>query len=77
MQTSRSSNVLKQQQHVTSSLLEVTLSEVTFVCRATRALHFCGQETMEAAVTWLSDHADDTGLDEPLLVPKVHLHSRH
>jgi len=22
-------------------------------------------------VTWLSDHADDTGLDEPLLVPKV------
>ena len=32
---------------------------------------------MEAAVTWLSDHADDTGLDEPLLVPKVHFHSRH
>ena len=22
-------------------------------------------------MTWLSDHADDTGLDEPLLVPKV------
>ncbi len=40
-------------------------------CRSTRALHFCGQESLEAAVTWLSDHADDTGLDEPLLVPKV------
>lgn len=43
----------------------------TLLCRSTRALHFCGQESLEAAVTWLSDHADDTGLDEPLLVPKV------
>ncbi|KAL0052845.1 hypothetical protein WJX82_008485 [Trebouxia sp. C0006] len=39
--------------------------------KSTRALHFCGQESLEAAVTWLSDHADDTGLDEPLLVPKT------
>lgn len=39
--------------------------------KATRALHFCGQESLEAAVTWLTEHEEDTGLDEPLLVPKT------
>ena len=39
--------------------------------RSTRALHFCGQESLEAAVTWLAQHEEDTGLDEPLLIPKV------
>ena len=40
-------------------------------CRATRALHFCGTDTLEGAITWLTEHEEDTGLDEPLLVPKV------
>ena len=44
--------------------------------RATRALHFCGQESLEAAVTWLAQHEEDTGLDEPLLVPKVSVWQR-
>lgn len=39
--------------------------------KATRALHFCGQESLEAAVTWLAQHEEDTGLDEPLLIPKT------
>lgn len=46
------------------------------VSRSTRALHFCGQESLEAAVTWLAQHEEDTGLDEPLLVPKVSLQQR-
>lgn len=41
--------------------------------RSTHALHFCGQESLEAAVTWLAQHEEDAGLDEPLLVPKVSL----
>lgn len=44
--------------------------------RATRALHFCGQESLEAAVTWLAQHEEDTGLDKPLLVPKVSVEQR-
>lgn len=48
-------------------------------CRATRALHFSGGDSLEGAITWLTEHEEDAGLDEPLLVPKVcllsHLHA--
>ena len=38
--------------------------------RATRGLHFAGG-SLDGAVDWLSKHADDADIDEPLLVPKV------
>ena len=49
---------------------------LSWLFRSTRALHFCGQESLEAAVTWLAQHEEDTGLDEPLLVPKVSCQQR-
>ncbi len=39
--------------------------------RATRALHFSGNSTVEGAVNWLEAHEADADLDDPLLVPKV------
>lgn len=39
--------------------------------RATRALYHSGGSSMEAAVGWLEEHAEDANIDEPLLVPKV------
>ena len=41
------------------------------LARATRALHFSGNSTVEGAVNWLEGHGDDADLDEPLLVKKV------
>lgn len=41
------------------------------VNKATRALHFSGNSTVEGAVNWLMEHEGDADLDEPLLVPKV------
>uniref|UniRef100_A0A0D9YSM8 UBA domain-containing protein n=1 Tax=Oryza glumipatula TaxID=40148 RepID=A0A0D9YSM8_9ORYZ len=37
--------------------------------RATRALHFSGNSTIEGAINWLSEHQEDPDIDEPLLVP--------
>ncbi|XP_006648654.3 eukaryotic translation initiation factor 3 subunit A [Oryza brachyantha] len=37
--------------------------------RATRALHFSGNSTIEGAINWLSEHQDDPDIDEPLMVP--------
>ena len=39
--------------------------------RATRALHFSGGEALDAALTWLADHAEDADLDEEVLVPRA------
>ncbi|GBG67556.1 hypothetical protein CBR_g685 [Chara braunii] len=37
--------------------------------RATRALHFCGREDVEAAVNWIVEHEEDPDIDEMPLVP--------
>lgn len=42
-------------------------------CRAVRALHGTGTDSVEAAVTWLEQHGEDTDIDMPLLVPKASL----
>jgi UBA/TS-N domain len=39
--------------------------------RATRALHFTGNHSLEAAIDWIVQHSEDAGIDEPLLVPKA------
>ena len=39
--------------------------------RASRALHFSGGEALDAALTWLADHAEDADLDEEVLVPRA------
>lgn len=39
--------------------------------RATRALHFSGNSSVEGAINWLAEHEGDADLNEPLLVPKV------
>ncbi|KDD72081.1 hypothetical protein H632_c3895p0, partial [Helicosporidium sp. ATCC 50920] len=38
--------------------------------RAIRALHFSGNASVEAAVAWLADHAEDADVDEELLIAK-------
>ena len=40
------------------------------VNKATRALHFSGNSTVEGAINWLMEHEGEVDLDEPLLVPK-------
>ena len=40
-------------------------------CRAIRALHFSGTDSLEQAITWIMEHEADPDLDEPLLVPEV------
>jgi hypothetical protein len=37
--------------------------------RATRALHFSGNSTIEGAINWLSEHQEDADIDEMPLVP--------
>ncbi|KAL6899085.1 hypothetical protein ACP4OV_005743 [Aristida adscensionis] len=37
--------------------------------RATRALHFSGNSTIEGAINWLSEHQEDPEIDEIPLVP--------
>ncbi|PWZ29576.1 UBX domain-containing protein 6 [Zea mays] len=37
--------------------------------RATRALHFSGNSTIEGAINWLSEHQEDIDIDEMPLVP--------
>ncbi|XP_062223269.1 stress response protein NST1-like [Phragmites australis] len=37
--------------------------------RATRALHFSGNSTIEGAINWLSEHQEDPDIDEMPLVP--------
>jgi len=37
--------------------------------RATRALHFSGNSTIECAINWLSEHQEDADIDEMPLVP--------
>ena len=39
--------------------------------RATRALHFSGNSTVEGAINWLEGHEGDADLDDPLMVKKV------
>lgn len=34
-------------------------------------LHFSGNSTVEGAMNWLEEHANDTDLDEMLLVEKT------
>ncbi|GAX81762.1 hypothetical protein CEUSTIGMA_g9190.t1 [Chlamydomonas eustigma] len=41
--------------------------------RATRALHFSGNSSVEGAINWLDQHEADIDLDEPLLIPKESL----
>jgi uncharacterized UBP type Zn finger protein len=38
--------------------------------RALRALHFSGNSSLEGAINWLEEHAEDADLDQPLLIPK-------
>ncbi|CAM0951788.1 unnamed protein product [Alopecurus aequalis] len=37
--------------------------------RATRALHFSGNSTIEGAINWLSEHQEDPDIDEMPMVP--------
>ncbi|CAN6238199.1 unnamed protein product [Urochloa humidicola] len=37
--------------------------------RATRALHFSGNSTIEGAINWLSEHQEDADIDEMPMVP--------
>ncbi|WCJ33177.1 UBX domain-containing protein 1 [Euphorbia peplus] len=37
--------------------------------RATRALHYSGNTSLEAAVNWVVEHENDPDIDEVLLVP--------
>mmetsp|Transcript_9192 Transcript_9192/g.30306 ORF Transcript_9192/g.30306 Transcript_9192/m.30306 type:complete len:441 (-) Transcript_9192:83-1405(-) len=39
--------------------------------RCRRALHATGTDSLEQAVAWLAEHAEDADIDEPLLVPKA------
>ncbi|WVZ75324.1 hypothetical protein U9M48_023391 [Paspalum notatum var. saurae] len=39
------------------------------LARATRALHFSGNSTIEGAINWLSEHQEDADIDEMPLVP--------
>jgi len=39
--------------------------------RAIRAIYSSGGESVDAAIAWVADHENDTGLDEPLMVPKA------
>lgn len=47
------------------SLTEMGFSEA----RATRALYHTGTDSIEVAVNWLGEHAEDGDIDTPLLVP--------
>ena len=38
--------------------------------RAARALYHTGTDSVEVAVNWATEHAEDADADEPLLVPK-------
>ncbi|KAJ3675721.1 hypothetical protein LUZ60_004763 [Juncus effusus] len=38
--------------------------------RATRALHFSGNSTLEGAINWVAEHEDDPNIDEMPMVPK-------
>ncbi|XP_010929798.1 uncharacterized protein [Elaeis guineensis] len=37
--------------------------------RATRALHFSGNSSLEAAINWVADHEDDPDIDQMPMVP--------
>ncbi|KAJ7980538.1 UBX domain-containing protein 1 [Quillaja saponaria] len=46
------------------------LEEMGFpAARATRALHYSGNASLEAAVNWVADHENDANIDEMPLVP--------
>ena len=34
-------------------------------------LHFSGNSTLEGAINWVEEHAEDADIDEPLLVDKA------
>ncbi|GAB2221760.1 hypothetical protein Droror1_Dr00012948 [Drosera rotundifolia] len=54
---------------VDKKLLE-ELEEMGFpVARATRALHFSGNSSLEAAINWVTEHENDADIDEMPLVP--------
>lgn len=47
------------------------LQEMGFdATRATRALHATGGESVDRALQWLFEHADDTNIDTPLRIPR-------
>ncbi|XP_078156362.1 ubiquitin-associated (UBA)/TS-N domain-containing protein [Carex rostrata] len=39
--------------------------------RATRALHYSGNSTIEGAINWVAEHEDDPDIDEMPMVPKI------
>ncbi|XP_004504346.1 uncharacterized protein [Cicer arietinum] len=56
---------------VDKNLLEELESMGFSTARATRALHFSGNASLEAAVTWIENHEDRPDIDEMPLVPAV------
>ncbi|WOL11392.1 caldesmon [Canna indica] len=54
---------------VDSSLLEQLESMGFPTARATRALHYSGNSSIEAAINWVAEHEDDPDIDEMPLVP--------
>ncbi|KAL5053834.1 hypothetical protein RYX36_034516 [Vicia faba] len=56
---------------VDKTLLEELESMGFSTARATRALHFSGNASLEAAVTWIENHENTPDIDEMPLVPAV------
>ncbi|XP_058731702.1 uncharacterized protein LOC131603421 [Vicia villosa] len=56
---------------VDKTLLEELESMGFSTARATRALHFSGNASLEAAVTWIESHENTPDIDEMPLVPAV------
>ena len=54
-----------------SAELVASLVEMGFSAnRAARALYHTGTDSIEVAVNWATEHAEDADADAPLLVPK-------
>ncbi|OAY68870.1 UBX domain-containing protein 1-A [Ananas comosus] len=54
---------------VNKSMLEELESMGFPTARATRALHFSGNSSIEGAINWIAEHEDDPDIDEMPLVP--------
>ncbi|KAG0461126.1 hypothetical protein HPP92_021423 [Vanilla planifolia] len=54
---------------VDKKLLEELESMGFSTARATRALHFSGNDSVEVAINWVADHEDDPDIDQMPLIP--------
>ncbi|XP_072960519.1 uncharacterized protein [Typha angustifolia] len=56
---------------VNKTMLEELESMGFPTARATRALHYSGNSSIEAAINWVAEHEDDSDIDEMPLVPVI------